>query len=95
MRVLSFRSCGCFPLKAELLVPRLRPGPLDHVQFQEPWPEAALPRHAGVVTFRLRGGPPRGAQRHWDPAQVPISVNQNGQQVETGSGLGSAAACLA
>ena len=39
-----------------------------------------------VVTFRLRGGLPRGAQRHWDPAQVPFSVNQNGQQVETAAG---------
>ena len=45
---------------AEHLAPRVRPGPLDHVQYKEPWPEAALPRHAGVVTFRLCGGLPRG-----------------------------------
>ena len=47
------------------VVPQLRllsarPGPLDNVQYKEPWPEATLPRHAGVVTFRLRGGLPRG-----------------------------------
>ena len=30
------------------------------MQCKEPWPEATLPRHAGVVTFRLRGGLPRG-----------------------------------
>ena len=45
---------------AEHLDPRARPRPLDHVQYKEPWPEAAFPRHAGVVTFRLRGGLPRG-----------------------------------
>ena len=44
---------------AEHLAPRARPGPLDHVQYKEPWPEATLPRHAGVVTFRLDGGLPR------------------------------------
>ena len=65
-------------------------GPLDHVQYKEPWPEATLPRHAGVVTFRLRGGLPRGVAvlgnrrlgLNWDPAQVYLSVNQNWQQVE-------------
>ena len=45
---------------AEHLAPGARPGPLDHVQYTEPSPEATLPRHAGVVTFRLRGGLPRG-----------------------------------
>ena len=30
------------------------------VKLQLDLPEAALPRHAGVVTFRLRGGLPRG-----------------------------------
>ena len=34
---------------AEHLAPRARPGPLDHVQYKEPWLEATLPRHAGVV----------------------------------------------
>ena len=45
---------------AEHLAPRARPGPWDHVQYQEPWPDAALVWHVGVVTFRLRGGLPRG-----------------------------------
>ena len=44
---------------AEHLAPRARPGPLDHVQYKEPWPEAALPRHAGPWSFRLCGGLPR------------------------------------
>ena len=43
----AFRECGAS-------------GSANHVQCKEPWPEAALPRHAGVVTFRLRGGLPRG-----------------------------------
>ena len=34
---------------AEHLAPRARPRPLDHVQYKEPWPEAALPRCAGVM----------------------------------------------
>ena len=45
---------------AEHLAPRARPGPLDHAEYKKPWPEATLPRHAGVVSFRLRGGLPRG-----------------------------------
>ena len=74
------------------LVPRARPGPLDHVQYK-PWPETALPRYAGVVTFRLRGGLPRGVAVLGDrrlglsgieiPHRCPLSVNQNWQQVET------------
>ena len=77
----------------EHLAPRARPGPLDHVQYQKPWPEAALPRHAGVVTFRLRGGLPRGVAVLGNrrlglsgigiPHRCPFSVNQNWQQVET------------
>ena len=70
---ISVRSCRS-AAAAEHLAPRARPGPLDHVQYQEPWPEAALPRCAGVMVVpssrrpasRCRGTlrPPAGAQLH-------------------------------
>ena len=79
---ISVRSCRSaatantcnFSANAEHLVPRVRPGPLDHVQYKEPWPEATLPRCAGVMVVpslrrpasRCRGfwRPPAGAQLH-------------------------------
>ena len=58
---------------AQHLVPRARPGPLDHVQYKEPWPAAVcggrdVPSSRRPAS-RCRGTwrPPAGAQRHCTP----------------------------
>ena len=90
--VMSFRSCGCFPrmwsswlrergqdlwTMCNIKSPGLRRPFRDSGGRDVPSSRRPASRCRG--TWR----PPAGAQRHWDPAQVPLSVNQSGQQVET------------
>ena len=81
--VTSFRSCGCFPRMRSIWF---------RERGQDLWtmcniksPGLRRPSSSRRPASRCRGTwqPPAGAQRHLDPAQVALSVNQNWQQVET------------
>ena len=63
---------------AKHLAPRARPGPLDHVQYKEPWPEAALPRCAGVMVVPSLRRPASRCRDSWRPpayAQLVLHTN--------------------
>ena len=90
--VMSFRSCGCFPRMRSIWLRERGQDLWTMCNIKSPGldgpsgacggrdvPSSRRPASRCRGTWR----PPAGAQRHWDPALVPLSVNQSWQQVET------------
>ena len=89
---MSFRSCGCFPRMRSIWVRERGQDLWTMCNIKSPGLRRPFRGMRGRdvpssrrPASRCRGTwqPPAGAQRHWDPAQLPLSVNQNWQQVET------------
>ena len=78
---------------AEHLAPRARPGPLDHVQYKEPWPGRPFRTPRGSWSFRLCGGLPRDVAVLGDRRPVLSCIAHLCEGIRAGRQIGRLSLC--